>query len=592
MPHCYALPQLPGRGADLQKYAATLVLLIPILAFGSAASIEKARQTRKLRCDLALLKSLEPVVESELPFSPNLFKLITTTDGTLSPLFRKRPAPQWIRDLSRKLGYKGPGAILWDELTYQEQVAIVRHSVYDQNFVRVRQVTGLKVKPEVLIHLDEPKVLFDATYPPGTYKIDTTRFLFPEIELKDPVTNDARGFELHFRWGDSLAFLFPKVWDFLESVGIPKRKLHGHSLARLHPFLRSLRVFDKKRVSRKTKSELIGWAAFLKTEFARRADLIFQFVEIMEEGGPGRLQIRSLKHDEKIYSQQSILTLTQLTWIYRHFLGADIHRVARTSRDMARRKKLKELWLTFHPLTTVAKTGYVGFRGYDFYKSPELWGMEARMINPLISTKVTHQIIFSLEALQKLWTGSLDYGIDSDKLESLITKVNASAGTASVRTIFSLMHYNWYQPDPLDDQGMARVMDSASLLKEIVRGELPKDKDASQSSLIYQIIDLQVELTKKFPDRPELKMLYHDWSWDPLFFDNENALGNIKLAQEEARASLEALGNNAANDPAHSEKLTSIMRTFLCKSGIYHAYLKSIQAAPIAQNRCEELSKR
>jgi len=73
-------------------------------------------------------------------------------------------------------------------------------------------------------------------------------------------------------------------------------------------------------------------------------------------------------------------------------------------------------------------------------------------------------------------------------------------------------------------------------------------------------------------DHQALKMLFHDWSNNPLFFENKKAQEKILKWQ------LKAIDNMVSIKPSKNElmKIPSIMSDFLIESGLYDEVMKTL----------------
>jgi hypothetical protein len=67
-------------------------------------------------------------------------------------------------------------------------------------------------------------------------------------------------------------------------------------------------------------------------------------------------------------------------------------------------------------------------------------------------------------------------------------------------------------------------------------------------------------------EHEEVKMLFHDWSKDPLFFDSPEKQATLREAQIRAVRELKQKDANIRN----------IMRTFFNQSGLYESVLLSL----------------
>jgi hypothetical protein len=179
------------------------------------------------------------------------------------------------------------------------------------------------------------------------------------------------------------------------------------------------------------------------------------------------------------------------------------------------------------------KMAWVGLRGPDLYQSPinkPLWGLEYRSIfrttNPELNSLVLNEI--QARMIQN------KFGITPSKLATWMAQ-NDSWKSGLVRS--------WYN----------RSLDA--LWKEAAPA-VQRMHDAPMGNV------LQIESRKNLA----VKMLIHNWSTHPLFWNNPAIWAQIEASQVQALGSLK-------KDPAHSAQ---IVKYFLLTSGVYHQFMESI----------------
>ncbi len=239
----------------------------------------------------------------------------------------------------------------------------------------------------------------------------------------------------------------------------------------------------------------------------RRANLILEMMVIVEEKHRG---LRAHTSGDIIF--WDTLSSNNLDWVYKHL------------------EKTRKTGKQPH-LGSAAKMAYVGFRGADTYDDPSLFGFEVRGISRFANEEFTKKYLNTLQ-----WAMAQEnYGIPKESMEKWIKQNNENP-----QFKFGSTWYN--QPwEELKTNGFAHRFE------EIIDPFLRKN--------FYNL-----------EENRELKMLLHDWSNDPLLFQNKKLIDQIREKQIQALSRL-----NAGRDSQQK-----IVSDFLIQSGLYGIFTRSL----------------
>ena len=210
------------------------------------------------------------------------------------------------------------------------------------------------------------------------------------------------------------------------------------------------------------------------------------------------------------------------------------------------------------PIGDNYKIGWVGFRGSDKYDEPGLYGLEYRSISAYVNETNYQE---NLDRIQQSMMKD-DYGIPKERIRRwLAQKKNKDAVSSAVASV-------WYNQDWAD------VLAGAA-------PEVKKALDPDSSKLIEKMSFgiygalrrgwIKSPLAKRLTNennRTELKMLVHDWSNDPLVFEDETFQKRIIAHQVRALARFQ-----------EGETINVLVSDFLVDSGLYAAVSNSIGPA-------------
>lgn len=255
--------------------------------------------------------------------------------------------------------------------------------------------------------------------------------------------------------------------------------------------------------------------AVRNADFYRRVNLASEMITIMEDGSPITERVKGSGKDQ-IYIFGSLRpdNLVQMAnYLVEHGKG---------NLPLPLKDKLKIAW--------------VGFRGEDKFDSPGLMGMEFRSIYGHTDLEVYRRF---LNTVQKSWVQQ-NLGLPQSNIEEWLTENYQGDYEKALKD-------SWYQKEWKD-----------------VISKAPRDLKDEMGWWGLR------KLSKKLgSSNQEVKMLFHDWSHDPLFFNNLEKQQTIRSAQIQA---IRLLNRN-------SDSINSIMQDFLLSSGLYESVLNSLYSA-------------
>ncbi len=419
-------------------------------------------------------------VEMEMPVKSGVLGVLDTDDELVRGLVTAwgLPAPELYLDWARR-AYPGedPQDIEWDLLPDEVKMAFLQY--YSKSakidFSRDRSVPGVRVRDVVRIKLHEPSNFFDQRLIPGTHELDV-RAARGRVEFVEQGT--MRQFslvELHLRSPKiDAGILLDSAWTFQTGIGAKNTHLHEHLLFKIPSA-----ELEQKPIE----------TGLVLVEYFRRANLLAEFISA------GAL--------DWIHTQRQFSLFTPGYFIYQfdsikpHFLsGIFFYLVDGFKRDI----KIK----------TMFKVGWVGFRGHDFYDTGEHFGFEYRNITPNGDRQLYKKVLSSIQR----GLLSKNYGFSSESMLAWI----AERGIAKNDKfgIRQLLEASWY-----GQKYSYLLRHLPSYLRPVLGGTLV----ARKNILRLRMLD---------PGNHAIKMLLHDWSLDPLFYGDENAVERLKEEQRRA----------------------------------------------------------
>lgn len=341
-----------------------LFLLIQLLLFSAALPHDSFAQA----CFKPLQKLLKPrqdtSVELELMLDRRVMdSFITTKDGTLSPFLEnpslkaQKKIETWI---AKKFPKKSADKILWEKLTFEQKIEILKLASTERNFWESRRIPELKVKDQVEISFFAPITFLGKRYPAGKHKIKLADVLQDKVEFgSESSVKDLDMIELHFRRPDSSGAVSKDAWTLLRGLYIPKNHQHVHITAPIP--IRALRTNPKKEAAR-------------LTDYYRRINLLADLYGLLHGAELKSSVYKSGADEVEVFGH---LSRENITGVQNYF-------------EALGRGENPEI-------TDSYKIAYIGFRGKDTYDTPNLWGIEYRAIHPGMKTKILEPLLDALQ---------------------------------------------------------------------------------------------------------------------------------------------------------------------------------------------------
>lgn len=495
-------------------------------------------------CLEAVLRLKRPkqdsTVELELKLTREVLRTLTTFDGTVGPVLNGKKAPRWLRE---KLPFRfpwdppqDPRQIPWRTLAPAEQMRLLAYANHDADFWRRRTIPGLKVRDTILFESDTPFHFRGVDYAAGVHEIpmDDTMgaveftgqneirklgMIHWHPRLADEPTFTF-GVELHFRDRRSAGTVSTDAWT-LAKRGFRSQEPHQH----VH-YVRSL-VKLLPKGSRPLRVAKV-------TDYIRRSETFADMHAILNRG---LLLTTRAKDDPTVINFGTLGSgdFQELTEVF-----TEVAKGNPLALD-SRRFKLASL----------------GIRGPEAYESDvALIGGEYRVITKPDNIEPENRELYKrnigaiLDGLQATFEDR-HFGIENDRIQ------------------------RWLAADP------------RRRLPERMRATYFNEKDFDQllarapAVLRRQMADpFQLEKFQELTQFSEgFNMLLHDWSKDPLFFDQPEKIERILKAQLEALDWIMHRFGATPGVPLNDYQLQlshSRLCRFLLDSGVFETYGASV----------------
>ncbi len=268
-------------------------------------------------------------------------------------------------------------------------------------------------------------------------------------------------------------------------------------------------------------------------DFYRRANLLAEMTDIVDEGGAIAMNVKGGRTFFGYARPDMVWGVTQ----YFKRLG--------TSRGS---------W----PLGAEYKHGWVGFWGSDKYDEPGLYGLEYRSIRRYSNETNYREILDRLQ--RSMMSG--DYGVPKEKIKRWLAKGGTEANAPDA------VSASWYNQD----------------WPGLLAGAGPDVKKALEGdgSRLQKRLPIR-RLMEQSERHAELKMLVHDWSNDPLVFEDGAFQKRIIAQQARALRRFRSLRAPSRRPEAKYDPINVIVSDFLVDSGLYDAVWRSIGPGPFAR---------
>jgi hypothetical protein len=418
-------------------------------------------QAAPWQCTLDALREslptgLDSAVELELDTSPEVLRLLTTSDGKVSGLLQSSEnLPRWfLQTASSKFPQIADARqIEWDALDYKTQIRLIREvsSKRRQSFFSDRRAHGLVTRKTLTLEFEQTTVFLGKTYPPGSHTIDVSSVLAAKVEYAGPNDlNSFGGIELHFRSGQVSGQTSNDAWKLLDGLRIPRNHQHVHVLAPLN----AADFGPNPEVH-----------AALMGDFFRRANLAAEMLTVLHEGG----SIAPEVYDGITFFDS--VPAHNLSGVTSYFLQFGKGHAP--------------------PIGAQYKLGWVGMRGTDTYDKPGLWGLEMRSISSGTDPEAARGFLNGVQ--QSMNSGN--YGIPREQIGRWLADVHESRIASRIANV-------WY------GQSVNTLFQRATPPIQAKFGE-----GAAALAAREKILDAMT-------GRKEVKMVLFDWSSDPLVFEN------------------------------------------------------------------------
>lgn len=486
------------------------------------------------------IHSRESSAEVEIPNTPRVMELFTTTDGTIAPVLGLRGIEALDPAVRKSLEEAFPGQdvtkLSWDLLNHQEKTAVIQTAARVNEHVFMggngrRTIPGLKYTETITVSFLQSTQFLGRLYRRGTYQIPAKDiFASTAIEFMGPnrMTSNL-GFELHVRTSQ------PADQNYLTARGL-QNALTGQNIA--------MHLHIVAPVTKTPQIRLTNAQVFQRMEFHRRVSLLFE-MKMINRGiamkknyvvnADGTSDGVAWNFGE--FSPGSVFSAGQ-----RFFRGFNWELTASAS-EIVQVQRSGQM----SPQTDfmISKSGTVGIRGGQAYDSKDvpLWGIEVRYLSPHADSKQDAR--------------------DLANIQRRMLDEQYAMTEADARLFLDLSPQKYFE--------LERAAENLWYYQEIGPKSLAQmDRVLSQKIPAWEkmTLDQKQIVIQKFMDNSYLYMLTHDWSRDPMFYNQPNKIVQIQTAQTIAL-------NWIVNTDA---KPTEVMKTFVKRSGLEHAIRSSMDA--------------
>jgi len=474
----------------------------------------------------------DTAVEIEID-TKHVLHILTTPDGTVGGFFGKRPTPKWLEDFAKKMvPAHDPRQVSWDALSPAQKMRLLQYGAMlkQTDFHENRSVEGICVRPFVTLRFDKETVFLGHTYAPGTHEVDVSKVLSGKVEYRTPrEVNSVRGVELHFREGGTMTSreggtvtsrageisagtVSRDAWIFLDGLSVPRTHQHVHIVAPM-PFA-ALR------------KDPIGQALRM-TDFMRRANAVAEMIGILWHGQP-------ITDIQEKYGEDAGPVMFQfikdkhLSDIYYVILHTDEYRA----------------YAARHA------TGWVDFCNVNKYDDPNLYGVENRWLRADTPPDIAQEYLDTIQMAML----SNEFGISAERIEEWRLWVENR-----VYYLDKGLEKSWFHKSSWQD-----VLDEAAPVTKSFLAEANSPLKRARSRLQGTPSFLE-KLALFRADDASVDLILHDWSFDPLLFDNPKKLTTIASEQIRALKRLEG-----------GEDLRPVTQDFLKVTGLFVLFAASL----------------
>lgn len=478
------------------------------------------------------IHSRQSAAEVEIGNTPIVMELFTTTDGSIAPVLSSKGIEALHPEVRESLEQAFPGenitGLSWDLLNHKEKTMVIEYSakMNGHEFFKNRTIPGLKYIDTVTLTFTEPTTFLGRPWSKGKHQVSTKDiFANTAIEFMGPNRmTENLGFELHVRSSN------PAEQNYQTARSLQKALTGQHIAMHLH-----IVAPVTKTPSIRLKLEEV----LQRVEFHRRVSLLFEMKMISRGVGMKRVPVQDAEGRETNASNFFDFSPAEaIDGGVKFFRGFNWEQTSTFMERMRIRITGQELPQTDR---LYSKSGTVGVRGSQAYDSKDqpLWGIEIRYLSPFTDGKQDAKDIAAVQRRMIDETFTMTEAEAADYIGNFQKKHNS----------LDVVDHLWYV------DAVGTKMDRAALSTLVKRFPELKNKTTAEMTVIL----------KKFEDNSFLYMLTHDWSKDPMFYNQTTKLAQMVDAQNVA---LHWIVTTNANP-------TDVMKTFIKKSGLEYTIRSS-----------------
>lgn len=418
-------------------------------------------------------------VEVEIDPSPAIIDLFTTKDGTIAPVLGRNRIdviPDTIlKSLQEYVGEEGDvRSVPWDALTTGEKIELIAAASKGNNFHASRTIPGLIYRKEISITFSKPTHFIGKDFKPGNHKF---------------MSNEIFG-------NTAIEYMGPNRMN--ENLGF---ELHVRSGLSAGENLKTARVIQSTLSGGPVNVHLhmVGPVVDVKTPtrwqrvvhyFSQRHRNNFNRINASEVFKLADLARRTMLYFDIQMIERGIPMTSVLSRDADsiNFYPVDYHKFINFTRSLLNGKQGGGVQ---------SKSGTVGLRTSHYYDQSGIWGMEVRYLSPFLDQKITAEALDIFQ--RRIISGN--YFLSSGQAIDYLKKYKDDFDYSIQNLLYvSDFNVNLY----------FRNFNDAQI--EFVLNEVQKNDF--------------------------LKMLFHDWSNDPIYVQNKERLKKILDAQNYSLALL------------------------------------------------------
>jgi hypothetical protein len=464
-----------------------------------------------VRCYEAVTPSVglrDSAVELEMALDEKVASFFTTENGRLMDLFNNvGEVPPRVNDWVKKSN-KSIHEFILDELPLNLKAEALRLAIVASKMSFGSSVNGGR---EIKIFYVKPE--YQKKYNLRKY-----------IDLGAPKSiEDGNLIEFHMRSNLRPGDLVLKAKQFQTDLGYEPSPMHMHV------------VFDLPKLWLAESPTENAWKLF---DFWRRLNLTMEMRDVFENGLS--LIENYIDYQERRYSSFGVAKSKSHGIVLDYLIS-----LGRAAHSNSSDKNIK----------SEAKIGWVGFWGHDKYDKPDLFGFEFRFLE---GKDLPPNLVGFLNQIQEQ-VQNHNFGHQSSNLAAWSESIFFARTRVlnPVDYIKLMLSHHDYFPD-----------NNYGLIDEVINPHRSYESLLNSRDYEFQRILLGMDKTRvsqAFNSKGRLRYLLHDWSMDPIVFNNPDLARKIRDLQ------LKALRKWSQGV---DEKL--LVQSFLLESGIYELFAESI----------------